>query len=80
MQRSASNIIPAHVPQTGLLFAKACKLSHIVLVLDGVGETVDVPINPIAVDSPPGSTIPSSLSKSCGVRSWKILKQKIRVG
>jgi hypothetical protein len=33
-------------------------------------DVVEVPINPIAVDSPPGSTIPSSPSKSSGVRTY----------
>lgn len=65
---SANRIIPAHVPHVGLFFEKSRRQSHMVFPSLVV---VAVPIKPMAVDSPPGNTIPSKSFKSSGTRTWR---------
>ena len=40
---------------------------------DVVVDVVVVPINPMAVDSPPGNIMPSKPIKSCTVRTCRVL-------
>ena len=65
---SANKIIPAQVPHMGLW--KFCKLSH---MLDVPLLVLVVPSKPMAVDSPPGKTIPSRPCKSSGVRTFEMV-------